>query len=288
MKITNKHGLPDVVVNAVKAMIREPSDEAIHVTQLIQPPIVRQLKKRHWSELEEDASDAVWRLFGTAVHEKLATLSPDNVVENRVEAVIDGVTVRGTPDVADGELSDYKVTSVWHKVFADGLPDDWCKQLNVYAYLLGNIKKATIIAIYRDWHKSKAARDADYPPRPMMHYDLPLSSKGEQEAYIKKQIKAHKEAEKLPDDALPICSPEDRWATKTTYAIYKNQNKTATRVVDSPEEAEKIMALMAEKMPKHEFRIEERPGVDKRCQSYCPVQAFCRHGKKLQGEDNNE
>jgi len=63
--ITNKHGLPDAIVQATmvdKHVVRGD----ISVTQLIDAPQIRQLKR--YNDLEEDAMDRIWALLGTAVH----------------------------------------------------------------------------------------------------------------------------------------------------------------------------------------------------------------------------
>jgi len=58
MRITNKYGLPEAIVNAVQQ--RKASDGRISVTSLIDSPQIRQLVLDHWDELEDDASDRLW------------------------------------------------------------------------------------------------------------------------------------------------------------------------------------------------------------------------------------
>lgn len=269
MKITNNHDLPQIIVDVVQSLSYPPrAENRIGVTELIGPPLIRQLKRKHWSELEEDASESAWRLMGTAIHKLIESKTPEHISEVRIEKEVDGMTVSGVADVSDGEcLYDYKITSSWHKTFADGLPDEWVKQMNVYAYLLGGIKTAKIIVVYRDWQKSKV-NGSDYPPRPIMAYDVPLAIREDQEKYIKERIALHK-------SEAAICTSEERWATGDTWAIYKNTNKTATRVLPSEEQADKCLAELKKAYPKAEWRIEKRPGADKRCDLYCPVRKFC-------------
>ena len=283
MKLTNNKNLPEVIVNAIEKLTFPPHPDAnrIRVTALIAPPIIFQLKRRHWDEIEEDASESVWRLLGTAIHKVIESVSDNKTSEQKAEKDFNGITISGKIDTVNGsEVCDYKITSVWHKVFADGIPEEWARQLNVYAYLLKGIKTAKVIVIYRDWSKSKARQDADYPQEALAAYPITLASEDTQRKYIEERIKLHKEAMGLADDDLPICSPEERWATETTWAIYKNANKTATRVLKNKEEAEKLIEAMA-KGKKDEYRIEERKGEDKRCLQYCPVVSWCPYGKKL-------
>ena len=63
--ITNKHNLPDVIVNAAKVDTHISLGD-ISVTQLIDAPQIRYLKKNH--DIEQDIVERVWMLFGTAMH----------------------------------------------------------------------------------------------------------------------------------------------------------------------------------------------------------------------------
>lgn len=68
IKITNKTNLPDVFYKAVK-VDRHRVNGDISVTQLIDAPQIRQLKKNN--DTEEDVADRIWMLFGTALHKVL-------------------------------------------------------------------------------------------------------------------------------------------------------------------------------------------------------------------------
>ncbi len=63
--ITNKHGLPEEFVRAVK-VDKHVTIGDISTTQLIDAPQVRYLKRRN--DIQVDAMDMMWALFGTAVH----------------------------------------------------------------------------------------------------------------------------------------------------------------------------------------------------------------------------
>ena len=68
MKITNKAGLPEAIVQAVRADPYDKGAARFSVTELIGPPIIRLLHQQHDDEVEEDAADRIWSLFGSAVH----------------------------------------------------------------------------------------------------------------------------------------------------------------------------------------------------------------------------
>lgn len=70
MKITNKHHLPEPMVLAVQGE-RYYTDGRMGVTNLIMPPRIYQLQKRHDAEIVDDAIDRIWLIFGTAIHKIL-------------------------------------------------------------------------------------------------------------------------------------------------------------------------------------------------------------------------
>ena len=65
--ITNKDGLPQIIVDALKHDTYKVGGD-ISVTGLIDAPQIRVLKKKHHFELETDVTEMVFALFGTAVH----------------------------------------------------------------------------------------------------------------------------------------------------------------------------------------------------------------------------
>ena len=63
--ITNKYGVSDAIVKACKIDNHVTMGD-ISVTQLLDAPQVRMLRKQH--DTEEDVTDRIWSLMGTAVH----------------------------------------------------------------------------------------------------------------------------------------------------------------------------------------------------------------------------
>jgi len=70
MIITNKHNLPEPLYRAIARDVQP--REGFSITDLIQPPRMTQLSRRHWDEIEEDASDRIWLVLGSSVHYILA------------------------------------------------------------------------------------------------------------------------------------------------------------------------------------------------------------------------
>jgi hypothetical protein len=267
--------LPEPLVKAVTWDMNPRT--GFSVTDLIQPPRITQLTRRHWDEIEIDASDRIWVLLGSAIHYILEHgETPDSEREKPLTAEIDNLPIVGRPDLSHQLTTwDYKITSAWSMVFESEGRTDWHAQLNLYRWLrLKNnlpTEKLQVCAILRDWQQSKAY-DANYPPIPVAIIDIPIWPDEKVESYLKERIRMHLEAEKLPDDELPLCTTDDMWSKPTTYAIMKPNRKTAVRVCYSREEAE-------QKMFEGEY-IVERPGKRSRCLGYCDVRAWCNQFKE--------
>lgn len=139
MKYTNKYKLPSSIVSAVSKDTYDlkPSDDCISVTSLISPPKYTLLKKRYWDKVEEDISDGIWKIMGSAAHVVLSWVDPaGRIMERRFSTKVGKFTISGKPDnyeIAEGEIQDYKITSVYAYIFSKNDKSEWVKQLNVYA-----------------------------------------------------------------------------------------------------------------------------------------------------------
>lgn len=263
MKLTNKLNLPEPLVNAVLNQEYSKGSSDITVTQLIQPPLIRNLVQKHWDDLEEDASSRIWALLGSSVHGILekAFKGTQARVEERIYAEVLGWKLGGQFDVLEGDtLSDYKVTSVYAR---EG-KIEWDNQLNVLRWLLHKnntvVNKLQIITIFRDWRPMEAMKDPEYPQTQVMVLDIPVWDLEVAEQYVIDRVKAHQNANP------PVCTDIERWATPEKFALMKEGGKRATKLFDiRPETVEKG------------YFIEHRPAVYKRCQNYCSVNKFCPH-----------
>ena len=72
MRITNKYGLPQAFVKMAESDY-EYRPKRYSVTSILKGIRETLLERRHHNEIEVDVSDMVWALFGTAVHEILAS-----------------------------------------------------------------------------------------------------------------------------------------------------------------------------------------------------------------------
>lgn len=270
MKITNNHSLPAAIVAAVSKGIRTITRDTISATQLIDAPMIRELRLRHATEIEEDASERLWALLGQGVHAVLEMgAGLNHLAEQDLRVDLGVITLTGVSDLYDGEtqfVEDWKCTSVY--AFLLGEKVEWENQLNVYAYMYRRagfpVNGLRINAFLRDWNRNEAARNPEYPQCGMYVKEIPLWSEAVQEKYILDRITLHLATEPVP------CTPSEMWERPTTYAVKKRGNKRATRVCDSIGEAQSICATLG---PAYE--IEERKGIRVRCENFCNVSRFC-------------
>jgi len=281
MKITNKHGLPQTFLNVLNRSTYTKGKADLSVTELLQPPQLVQLRKRHWEELEEDVTDKIWAIFGTAIHAVLELGADDNhVIEERIHATLNGWDISGAVDLQrleDGGvvISDYKTVGVW-AVMNEKL--EWEQQLNMYAWLIESVKKVPvkrleIIAIIRDWNRRDAKQKESYPQSPVKMLDIPLWPYETRELFIKQRIHHHSNASLATEigEDYALCTPEEMWEKPTTYAVKKVGNKRATVVCQSEAEAEDKKAELG-----HGYEIQIRAGERTRCEDFCQVRDFCK------------
>ena len=293
MELTNKYKLPEAFANLIRGMNYDPRDrdpKRVSITTLIGNPLPRILAVKHWDELTEDVSEHIWRVLGSSVHEVLsgADKKTNNLlVEEKLTEVVDDITIVGKLDMYDGatkSVEDWKVTSVWSIQFGDH--EDWENQLNSYAWLLRKlgfeVNGLKINAILKDWRKGESYKYNDYPQCPFVSINVKLWTFEQQEAYIKERVAIYKQAISLPIEEVPVCNAKERWAKETTYAVMKNNNKTASRVLETAKEAEDW--ILANTDGKSQYRVEVREGEDLKCLEYCSPACHCRYYQQRYGD----
>lgn len=176
-------------------------------------------------------------------------------------------------------LDDYKISNVY--AIKDGPKPEWEAQLNIYALMLRErgytVEKLRIVAILRDWSKSKARHSPEYPQTPALIIPVVMWTAAQTEAYIKARLIAHGTAQHV----LPECTPEERWERPGVWAVQKVGGSRALGLHASEEDAESALAEAAAAHPKSKYEIQERPAQQIRCTDYCPACAFCDQGKTL-------
>lgn len=271
MIIHNRYNLPKQVYDLLAKDYYNPGKDDYSVTELISPPQIVQLKRRHWDKLEEDASDRFWTFFGHMAH-MVMEKNTQSGTEKRLYTCVLDKTLSGQMDHhSDGGITDYKVTSVWTIAYGDRM-EEWANQLNCYAYLARVngliVTTLQIIVLLRDWTERSGV-----PPIQVL--PIPLWSPEYATTYVEQRMKYHLENETREDSELMPCMMEDTWEKPAKWAVMQKGKKRALRVLDSEEKAEEWIRANAASIHKDQVSITERPGERTRCISYCPVSGFC-------------
>lgn len=282
MKLTNRLGLPEPIVQAV-ANDSYNAQGTLSVTTLLKPPQAYALTLKHGSEIVEDAADRIWSLMGqighTIVERASASLGDDWITERRFHAEIDGEKVSGQADLVHlptSTVDDFKFTSGWavKDAQANG-KSEWRMQLSMLAVLARmngiEITKGRIIAIVRDWTKMQALRNPEWPQDNVAVIDMDILPHNETLLWMETRIDEFKEA--VGGNPRP-CTDEERWCSPGKWAVYKGTNIKAAKLADSEDELSSWIFANKGKIGS-DYRIEERPTEYKRCQQYCGAAPFC-------------
>lgn len=284
MKLTNRLGLPAPLVKAVSRPRPQYGPKTVSVTTLIRPAQITGLEHLHKDNISEDAADRLWALMGTLLHDVLeghAQGLENTIAEQRLEMQLAGWTITGKYDLSEfildnEDLSDWKFTSIYALKEKEPVKSEWEAQLNGYAELLRQqgrkVSSAQIVAIGRDWSKRRAAREPDYPQKAVLIKPVKLWPPEQVLNYLTERIKLYEAA---LEGHWPECSPEERWARPSQYAIMKKGNKKATKLCDDETQASRWIDNNIADSHVHHYYIEPRPGESIRCESYCSVSKFC-------------
>ena len=280
MKLTNKFNLPETFINVIKRPQYSRGNSEISVTEILSPPQLVLLRRQYADDIEQDASDMVWSLFGSAVHNILEHgKDSHHIVEERLFTTFEGWSISGAIDLqemVDGKvfIADYKVTSAWA---VQQEKQEWIDQLNLYAWLVERVKGEQvaglqIIGIVRDWSRREAFLKDTYPQSPIVTLDIPLWTPEDREAFVKQRLTLHNEANfAAVTGDMPECTSEEMWEKKTTYAVMKEGGKRAKKVFEIKDQA---LAFLANQKDVH--YVETREGGRTRCESFCQVSPFCK------------
>lgn len=277
MKVTNKFGVPAPLVTLATREYYSKGAAQYSVTELLSSPRIRRLREQHNDQIEEDVSDMLWSMLGSALHVVMERgQTPGYITEERLFMEVDGVKISGAIDIqqeVDGGvvIIDYKFTSAW-AVMNEKI--EWEQQLNLYKWLVEKVKgKAVkglkICALIRDF--SRHDKREGYPAAPIYMLDIPMWTTKQADKFVRDRLEAHRNSKVDQDlgDALTECSPEERWMSESMYAVRREGRKTAIRVFKSLEEATQLAE-------KEKGYVEERISEPKRCTgNYCGVNQWC-------------
>lgn len=275
MKITNKYNLPAPLVDAVTRNHKY-TPKQYSVTALLKGPCQAILERRHDDEIEQDVSDMIWLIFGTAVHSILEKSQEEleELKENKfVVDMLNGYKLSGIFDLyndATGTVTDYKTASV-QKVLKNDW-DEYRKQTLIYCWMLRQIgfdaNRGEIVAMLKDHSKTKALQGGNYPQHPVYRigWDFTDDDFKEIEEWIKQRFEELSDCEQMDDADLPNCTPTERWHKDDTYAIMKKGRKSAVKLFKTEGDAK---AYFDNLMLDDKHSIVKREGADNRCDNYC-------------------
>lgn len=215
--------------------------------------------------------------------------------------LVNGTQISGQVDLYDKklkEIHDWKVTTIWSYIYKNrkgSKLESWTQQVNIYKYLMEKagypVESLRLSMIFRDWEKSKAKYDHEYP-YPSETIDIEYYDNDFVESLIYDKINQIRYWLDKPDDEIPVCTEEERWQDKTMWAVRKKTNKkssknlyawsaakkwlddeatkTAAKSTKDPNQFEKQKELIMK-----QYVIEERPGMPKRCMDYCQFNDKC-------------
>lgn len=281
MKITNKFGVPAPLMTLASKEYYSKGKSQYSVTELLGPPRIRRLRQQYDDQMEQDVTEMMWQLLGSALHVVMERgQTPGFITEERLFTEMDGVTISGAIDLQEETpegiiITDYKFTSAWAVM---NEKKEWIEQLNVYKWLVERVKGKPVIglricALIRDWSRHDTREG--YPASQIQMIELPMMQN--MEALINRRLELHRDSKYLHamGDELPRCSDEERWFSETTYAVRRDGRKTAIRVFKTIEEANELAV-------KEKGYVETRKGEPRRCTGdYCGVARWCT---QYQGE----
>ena len=207
-------------------------------------------------------------------------------VEQRVEKAIglyqkNDFIISGQYDlVLDGELNDFKSTSVWAYIYGSNV-DNYIKQGSIYKWLSPDKITSDYVHIhyiFTDWSPAKAReKPKNYPQFKAVSKKYPLWSNEETINWIMNKVEAYTAAADLSQEELPECTKEELWAEDTKYKHYKDSSSTrATNggVHTSMDDALKFQAQKGGGI------IKTIPGEVKACR-YCSVVGICTQAETM-------
>lgn len=273
MNITNMHGAPESILQAVTADPYTKGEADFSVTELIKPPQINRLWVEHENKISMDVRDEFWKLLGRGVHNVLEQYSDGGVSEERHFAKVGDVTVSGAIDLVDnGMVTDYKVTSTYS--VTKGLKPEWEQQLNMYSWLLrqNDISSSSlrIVALCRDWIRSRSDRSQRYPASPIVIIPVPKWPDEQQDQYIEERVRVHMDESTIP------CTSEERWARGKYMVTGTDVKLKKPKLFDTLMEASVWTQGKENPVKGIAYQITETTPTYVRCEgNWCGVRDFC-------------
>jgi len=291
MKLYKDCPISDVLFEAIKlsrsGYTFKNKKNCLSTTTIISPVKHVILKTRHDDEILEPVSKVIRSFVGTSTHKALELVKLDGLLsEERLELEFEGFTISGAFDILrltdDYNLEDLKVVSYYSYIYDKKGKLEHEIQLNIYRYLIWKcmgikVRDISIIYLYYDWLPSIVSKNSKAPKYPEMSIKFRVWDDYEVEVYLRERIKLFQEAQDLPDDDIPTCTPKERWSQPKKYRAIKKGNKKATKVFYKYGDLQKFLHVWQKKNV--EFDVEVIEPKDSRCIDYCFANSFCNYYK---------
>lgn len=294
MKITNKLGLPEALVDGIALMRQDykRGDCDYTATQLSKPPMIVRLERDHAHEIEVDAIDMLWSMFGSAFHllaSRGASAKREEIAELRLFATYTKGRkkwiVSGQADLYSGmskTIYDYKTTSPWTVVFNPKGQPEWEQQLNVLADIFRKnnygVKGIADVLLFRGWSSSEAKRTPTYPREKAVVLSQDIWPEGQVYSYVVHRCSIFDSAlncspEEIGSKKCPPCSSEEQWCRSEGWAVQKIGRQRARRIFkpDKLGDAQKLAEDLG-----NMFMVLPRFGRRVRCEEACTVNKWCK------------
>lgn len=217
------------------------------------------------------------------VNPEPADITPDTIpvyMEKRGKRAVGNYIISGKFDfVAQGELEDFKSTSVWAYIFGSNT-QKYIEQGSIYRWLHPEIitgDNIDIQFIFTDWTASKVVQDPAYPKKRIISQKLPLMSLPETDAFINQRVAMIDKLSGATQAQLPECTPEELWQKDSVWKYYKDPTKTTRSTKNYDNAAE---AYAREAADGGVGLVKEVMGQVTHCK-YCKVVEICDQAQEL-------
>lgn len=214
MNITNKHELPEFLADLIRNDDYDKGDCDFSITELLKPPRVRALEKKHKDEISVDVSEMITAFEGKILHKILESADRKGIKEKRYFTKVGKWTISAQLDDLAWDDKDPGVLSDWKRAPAfkmNKTDADWEFQLNGQNYILNQngIKPSglQIVVWGKDHSRTEAAAVKTYPQSPIIKIPIEMWSEERIVDAIKERIELHVNAAK----ELPECTDDERF-----------------------------------------------------------------------------
>ncbi len=238
MKLTNRKGLPEVIIRALQNDKYDKGDSDYSASEFSRPPQIVGLTHKHKDEIEDDAADRLWSLFGQLGHTLLERAGGKNeITEKRMFGTIGKFKISAQVDslcCENATLTDWKMTSVWGFMEGKAPKEDWVAQMNVQAEILRqndiHIEKAQIVGLLRDWQMKQVYKMKGYPKSQIAALDIPLWTEDVARSFIFAKINEFENAKK---GMWRECTKDERYKDDARCTSYCSVAKWCPQYLNS-------------------------------------------------------